>query len=80
LGYGIAHYAQFYNLKYVLILGGVTTGRCGEIILGKAEEVLREEFPEIESSLSIVLPDESNRRIGQAIAAASLPRIRRDNQ
>jgi predicted NBD/HSP70 family sugar kinase len=73
LGYGIAHYADFYELKHVLILGRVTTGPGGEIILNKSLEVLRREFPEIASFVSIALSDEANRRVGQSIAAASLP-------
>jgi predicted NBD/HSP70 family sugar kinase len=73
LGYGIAHYADFYELKHVLVLGRVTTGPGGEIIVNKSLEVLRREFPEIASFVSIALPDEANRRVGQSIAAASLP-------
>jgi predicted NBD/HSP70 family sugar kinase len=75
LGYGLAHYAEFYDLKHVLILGRVTTGRGGEILLQKAVEVLRTEFPQIAEGVSISLPDEANRRVGQSIAAASLPAI-----
>jgi len=75
LGYGLAHYAEFYDLKHVLILGRVTTGRGGEILLHKAVEVLRTEFPRIAECVSISLPDEANRRVGQSIAAASLPAI-----
>jgi len=75
LGYGVAHYADFYDLKHVLILGRVTTGAGGEIILSKSQEVLRTEFPEIASAVSIALPDEKSRRVGQSIAAASLPAI-----
>jgi predicted NBD/HSP70 family sugar kinase len=76
LGYGVAHYADFYDLKHVLILGRVTTGPGGDIILSKALEVLRTEFPELGSTISIALPDEKNRRVGQSIAAASLPAIK----
>jgi predicted NBD/HSP70 family sugar kinase len=76
LGYGVAHYADFYDLKHVLILGRVTTGPGGDIILSKALEVMRSEFPEIGSAISIALPDEKNRRVGQSIAAASLPAIK----
>jgi len=80
LGYGIAHYADFYDLKHVLVLGRVTTGPGGDIILSKALEVLRMEFPEIASAVSISLPDEKNRRVGQSIAAASLPAIKRSEK
>jgi len=75
LGYGIAHYADLYELKHVLILGRVTTGPGGELIIGKSLEVLRTEFPQIAARVSIALPDETNRRVGQSIAAASLPDI-----
>ena len=77
VGYGIAHYADFYDLKHVLLLGRVTTGPGGDIILRKSLEVLRIEFPEIASQVSIALPDEKSRRVGQSIAAASLPSINR---
>jgi len=75
VGYGVAHYADFYDLKHVLILGRVTTGPGGDIILNKALEVLREEFSQLASTISIALPDEKSRRVGQSIAAASLPAI-----
>ena len=78
VGYGVAHYADFYDLKHVLILGRVTTGAGGDIILSKSLKVLRAEFPEIASAVSIALPDEKNRRVGQSIAAASLPAIQGD--
>jgi predicted NBD/HSP70 family sugar kinase len=75
LGYGIAHYADFYELKRVLILGRVTTGEGGEIILKQSLAVLRADFPGLASRVSVALPDEANRRVGQSIAAASLPSI-----
>jgi predicted NBD/HSP70 family sugar kinase len=76
LGYGIAHYATFYDLKNILVLGRVTTGKGGDIILEKAHEVLSAEFPEIAAAVSVALPDEKSRRVGQSIAAASLPALR----
>lgn len=75
LGYGVAHYADFYDMAHVLILGRVTSGEAGPIILEKAKEVLRAEFPELAGRLSLHLPDEESRRVGQAVAAASLPVI-----
>jgi predicted NBD/HSP70 family sugar kinase len=76
LGYAVAHYSDFYEMKHVLILGRVTTGPGGEIILQQALEVLRREFSDLSGRISIALPDESNRRVGQSIAAASLPATR----
>jgi predicted NBD/HSP70 family sugar kinase len=74
LGYAVAHYADFYAIRHMLILGRVTSGSGGEIILERAREVLASEFPEL-SGINIQLPDEKSRRVGQSIAAASLPAI-----
>ena len=75
LGYAIAHYADFYDLKHVLILGRCTSGKGGPIILNGAVEVLELEFPNLAAQINIQLPDEKSRRVGQSIAAASLPMI-----
>jgi predicted NBD/HSP70 family sugar kinase len=75
LGYGLAHYANFYDIKHVLILGRCTSGRGGDMLLQGAEQVLQAEFPHLASSLHVQLPDEKSRRVGQSIAAASLPAI-----
>ena len=76
LGYAVAHYSDFYEMKHVLILGRVTTGPGGEIILQRAQEVLRREFEDLSGRIFLALPDESNRRVGQSIAAASLPAMK----
>lgn len=73
VGYGIAHYADFYELRHVLILGRVTSGVGGNIVLEKAQEILQAEFPELAEKVELHLPDEKTRRVGQAVAAASLP-------
>ncbi|MHB0876190.1 MAG: ROK family protein [Anaerolineae bacterium] len=75
LGYAVAHYAEFYETRHVLILGRCTSGRGGDIILAGANEVLRGEFPEMAARINVQLPDEKSRRVGQSIAAASLPEI-----
>ncbi len=74
-GYTIAYYSMFYDIKHVLIMGRVTSGRGGLVILGKANEVLREEFPELYKKIRLHIPDEKARRVGQSVAAASLPKI-----
>ncbi len=74
LGYTLAYYAHFYKIKYVLLLGRVTSGRGGETILEVAKKVLHDEFPEY-ADVNILMPDEKNRRVGQSIAAASLPKL-----
>ena len=73
LGYTLAHYADFYDFNDVLILGRVTTGRGGDIVIEKARAVLKLEFPEIAAKIALHVPDEKSRRVGQAVAAASLP-------
>jgi predicted NBD/HSP70 family sugar kinase len=75
LGYALAHYADFYEIKHVLILGRCTSGSGGEIILERTGAVLQTEFPDLAARLQIHLPDEKNRRIGQSVAAASLPAL-----
>ncbi|HOE67818.1 MAG TPA: ROK family protein [Candidatus Hydrogenedentes bacterium] len=75
LGYAIAHYADFYALKHVLILGRCTSGRGGDLIVTGAQEVLDGEFPALARQIKVQLPDEKARRVGQSIAAASLPAL-----
>ena len=75
LGYTIPHYADFYDFSHMLILGRVTTGKGGDIVIAKAREVLRAEFPEVAGKIQLHVPDEKSRRVGQAVAAASLPEL-----
>lgn len=75
LGYTLAYYSEFYDIKYLLLLGRVTSGDGGLIVVDKANEVLRNEFPEL-AGIKIMMPDENSRRVGQSIAAASLPKIK----
>ena len=76
-GYTIAYYARFYDIKHVLIMGRVTSGEGGSILIKKAEEVLRVEFPELAKKIQLHIPDEKSRRVGQSVAAASLPELRK---
>ena len=74
-GYAIGYYAEFYEMKHVLIMGRVTSGKGGEILLARAQEVLDTEFPELAAKCKLHIPDESSRRVGQSVAAASLPKL-----
>ncbi|MCS6954319.1 MAG: hypothetical protein NZM33_15850 [Bryobacteraceae bacterium] len=74
-GYAVAHYADFYELRHVLVLGRVLSGTAGELIVTRASEVLREEFPELHERIRLHVPGEKQKRHGQAVAAASLPEI-----
>ena len=70
LGYAIAHYADFYDLANLLLLGRVSSGEGGSEIIAEANRVLKEVFPEL--SVEIHIPDETFKRHGQAVIAASL--------
>ncbi len=73
LGYMIAHLADFYEFRHLLILGRVTSGPGGDLILAGARAVLAAEFPDLARRIALHTPDEKEKRHGQAIAAASLP-------
>jgi predicted NBD/HSP70 family sugar kinase len=73
LGYALLTFAEVYALKHVLLLGRVTSGNGGRVLLENAKKVLAHESPELAGRLTLHLPDESTRRVGQAVAAASLP-------
>jgi predicted NBD/HSP70 family sugar kinase len=77
LGYGVALFADFYDLRHVLVLGRVTSGPGGDDIVGGARRVLEVEFPELAQGIAFHVPGEHDKRHGQAIAAASLPAISR---
>ncbi len=75
LGYTLAHYADFYEIRNILLLGRVMSGQGGDIIIEKAREVLASLFQSLEKQISIVTPNEKDKRHGQAVAAASLPTL-----
>jgi predicted NBD/HSP70 family sugar kinase len=70
-GYALAHFASFYDFQCLLIMGRVTSGTGGDIIIERARTVLSDEFPDLH--IDLVVPDEKDKRHGQAVAAASLP-------
>ena len=70
LGNTLPYYWEFYGFRHVLLLGRVMSGKGGDIILETAKKVLSEEYPECAFALHV--PDESSRRLGQSVAAASL--------
>ena len=75
LGHTIPLYNRFYQIEHILLMGRVTSGKGGTIIVEKAKRVLQEEYPDVYGKVNISLPDEKSRRVGQSIAAASLPPI-----
>jgi predicted NBD/HSP70 family sugar kinase len=75
LGHSLPYYAMFYNIKHILLLGRVMSGEGGNIILKVAKEVMAKEYPDENKTIKLHLPDEKSRRVGQSVAAASLPEI-----
>ena len=73
LGYTTAFYSLFYDINHLIILGRVTSGRGGDILMARAQRILDEEYPEL--GIKISMPNEKMRRVGQSIAAASLPSL-----
>ena len=73
LGHTLAYYYQLYGCRHVLLLGRVMSGKGGDLILDTAKKVLADEYPEVK--MVPELPDEKFRRVGQSMAAASLPEI-----
>ena len=76
LGHSLALYHHFYGFKYVLLLGRVMSGKGGDIILETCKQVLADEYPELSGKIIPTLPDEKARRVGQSVAAASLPELK----
>ena len=73
----VALYARFYDLRHLMLLGRVMSGKGGDEILETCKTVLKEEFPALYERVEVMLPDENTRRVGQSAAAASLPDIRK---
>ena len=73
LGHTLAYYYEKYGFRYVLLLGRVMSGKGGDLLLEKCQQVLNDEYPEAAAGFKLTLPDEKFRRVGQSMAAASLP-------
>lgn len=76
LGHTLAYYFEHYGFKYVLLLGRVMSGKGGDLLLETCRKVLDEEYPEYADRIRLTLPDEKFRRVGQSMAAASLPEMK----
>lgn len=79
IGVYLAHtlvlYSQFYEIETLLVLGRVASGVGGDLIISECNRVLGEEYPELLEKINVTLPDEMMRRVGQSVAAASLPTL-----
>ena len=76
LAYTVVLYSHFYDIEHLMLMGRVMSGKGGDIILETCSAVLKEEYPELARKCEVMLPDEKTRRVGQAVAAASLPQLR----
>ena len=75
LGYTVPWYREFYGFDSMMILGRVTSGPGGVMILETARLILADQFPELAEEVEVFMPDEKARRVGQSVAAATLPLI-----
>ena len=76
LAYTVVLYAQFYDLRHLMMLGRVMSGKGGDTIMSVCQKILAEEFPALNEKVEVIVPDEKTRRVGQSVAAASLPASR----
>lgn len=74
--YATVQYSQFYDIDYMMLMGRVMSGKGGDTILKVCNDILADEYPELAKKCAVMLPDEKMRRVGQSVAAASLPKIK----
>ena len=77
LAHAIPWYNEFYDYENMMILGRVTSGLGGEIILETAKTMLKDCYPEWAEKIDVFMPDEKARRLGQSVAAAQIPLIKK---
>ncbi len=77
LAYTVVLYSQFYDLDYLMLLGRVMSGKGGDTVLRVCKEILADEYPQLAAKCTVTLPDEKMRRVGQSVAAASLPALKK---
>ena len=79
IGVYLAHtlvlYSEIYDLKYLLVLGRVASGVGGNVLMESCHRTLQADYPALAEKITVMLPDEKARRVGQSIAAASLPEV-----
>jgi predicted NBD/HSP70 family sugar kinase len=75
LAHTLVLYSSLYDLHHLLVLGRVASGMGGELIVSECRRVLEEEYPDLNRRITVTLPDEKFRRVGQSMAAASLPEV-----
>ncbi len=76
LAHTLAYYNDFYDIRHVILMGRVVSGKGGDLLLKSCREVMAEEYPELADKIEVMLPDDKLRRVGQSMAAASLPAVK----
>ena len=71
-----AWYREFYDFQNLMVLGRVTSGFGGEILLNTARMGLQALDPALAEEIDIFMPDEKTRRLGQSVAAAQIPVVK----
>merc|ERR1712078_570994 len=74
-GHALAQYSEFYKIDHVMILGRVSKGSGGDIMMQQAQEVLKTEFPDL-PPIQFHTADDHFKAVGQCIAAAALPEVK----
>lgn len=75
LAHTLVLYSNFYEIETLLVLGRVASGDGGDLLISECNRILAEEYPELAAKIDVTLPDEKMRRVGQSVAAASLPEL-----
>ena len=76
LGHTLPFYHDIYGMESVLLLGRVMSDAGGETIMMTAKRVLHQEYPDVK--IELILPDDTFRRVGQSMTAASLPLLKEE--
>ena len=77
LANAVVLYSHFYDIEHLMLMGRVMSGKGGDTILRVCNEILADEYPGLAAKCLVTLPDEKMRRVGQSVAAASLPEVKR---
>ena len=73
LAHAIYTYQKFYKTEHVIVMGGISAGPGGALLLRRCRKVLAGEYPDLEADL--ILPEEDERADGQSYAAATLVKL-----
>ena len=75
LAHTLCLYEMLYDIRSLIVLGRVASGVGGDLIVSECQRILAEEYPALAEKIRVMLPDENFRRVGQSMAAASLPEV-----